>query len=155
MNEDDVSFFSGHADPQKHIGQVLCSANAVGRGVVMPVGVASMQLNQPTAAPGLVVEVLGPVAVVRNGVRVDLPRSRKTRGLLAFLALSARSVGREELCALLWDGTSDPKSELRWSLAKIKGAVGPWLRVSDGCVGLVREGLSVDALAFRSQAQQV
>jgi len=114
-----------------------------------------MKLNQPTAAPGLVVEVLGPVAVVRDGVRVDLPRSRKTRGLLAFLALSARAVGREELCALLWDGASDPKRELRWSLAKIKSAVGPWLEVSDGGVGLVREGLSVDALAFRNQAQQV
>jgi len=38
-------------------------------------------------------------------------------------------------------------------LAKIKSAVGPWLSVAGTGVGLVREGLSVDALAFRSRAQ--
>src|ERR1700761_904587 len=113
-----------------------------------------MELHQSTKTPGLCIGVLGPVAVVRNGVRVELPRSRKTRGLLAFLALSARTVGREELCALLWDGASDPKGELRWSLAKIKGAIGPGLMVSDVGIGLVREGLSVDAVAFRGLAQQ-
>src|SRR5579859_345041 len=77
----------------------------------------------------IAIGVLGPLLVTRDGLRKDLPRSRKTRGLLAYLALMPQACRREDLCDLLWDGTADPRSELRWSLAKIKAAVGPWIDV--------------------------
>ena len=97
--------------------------------------------------------VLGPIIVTREGIRRALPSSRKTRGLLAYLALAPRACRREDLCDLLWEGASDPRNELRWSLAKIKAAVGSWLQVSSEGVGLAGENLSIDAVAFRDIAQ--
>src|SRR5215831_16737726 len=73
------------------------------------------------AAPALVVRLLGPISVVRRGVEAPLPRSRKVRGLLGFLALSPQSVSRTRLCDLFWDVPNDPRGELRWSLSKLRG----------------------------------
>jgi DNA-binding SARP family transcriptional activator/tetratricopeptide (TPR) repeat protein len=100
------------------------------------------------------IAVLGPIVVMRDGIRRALPSSRKTRGLLAYLALAPRACRREDLCDLLWEGAADPRSELRWSLAKIRAAVGPWLQVSSGGVGLAGETLSIDAVAFREMARE-
>lgn len=79
----------------------------------------SVQLAQPR----LRVQLLGPLAVFRDGSGVPLPASRKARALLAFLALAPRPVARAELCDLLWDAPSDPRGELRWSLSKIRGVL--------------------------------
>jgi DNA-binding SARP family transcriptional activator len=98
--------------------------------------------------------LLGPLVVTRDGVRRTLPRSRKTRGLLAYLALASRACRREDLCDLLWDGAADPRGELRWSLAKIRAAVGPWLQVSSDGIALAGENLSIDVCAFRDMAQK-
>jgi len=103
---------------------------------------------------GLFVGVLGHLIVIRDGIRRELPASRKTRALLAYLSLTQRPCRREELCDLLWEGTSDPRSEVRWSLAKIKAAVGPWLEVSRDGIALASDGLSVDGVAFRELALQ-
>jgi len=51
---------------------------------------------------------------------VELPKSRKTRALLAYLLLSKRPVPRERLCELLWDIPDDPRAALRWSLSKLR-----------------------------------
>ena len=64
--------------------------------------------------------VLGEFEVVRNGAAVTLPRSRKTRALLAYLALTRRRHRREELCQIFWDVPDDPRGALRWSLSKIR-----------------------------------
>ena len=50
-----------------------------------------------------------------------MPRSRKVRTLLSFLALEARSLPRSRLCDLLWDVPNDPRGELRWCLSKLRG----------------------------------
>jgi DNA-binding SARP family transcriptional activator len=73
------------------------------------------------APPALAVRLLGPVQVSRGGVEVPLPRSRKVRGLLGFLALSAQPVSRTRLCDLFWDVPNDPRGELRWCLSKLRG----------------------------------
>ena len=73
--------------------------------------------------PALVVRVLGQAAVSRNGVAVALPRSRKVRALLAFLALSPGPVSRSRLCDLLWDVPNDPRGELRWCLSKLRAVL--------------------------------
>jgi DNA-binding SARP family transcriptional activator/TolB-like protein len=72
---------------------------------------------------GLVVRLLGSMSVSRDGVPVALPRSRKVRALLAYLALSPQPVTRSRLCDLLWDMPSDPRGELRWCLSKLRSVL--------------------------------
>lgn len=66
---------------------------------------------------------LGDVAVVRDGHLLPLPPSKKTRALLAYLALTARPARREHLCELLWELPDDPRGSLRWSLSKLRRLV--------------------------------
>ncbi|WDZ81107.1 transcriptional regulator (plasmid) [Ensifer adhaerens] len=72
------------------------------------------------SARELELRLLGPMKLMRRGVAIPLPPSRKVRGLLAYLALAPGSVPRERLCDLLWGVPSDPRGELRWSLSKIR-----------------------------------
>lgn len=69
------------------------------------------------------IRVLGPMSVHRDGVEVPLPRSRKVRALLAFLALEPLPMSRSRLCDLLWDVPNDPRGELRWCLTKLRRAL--------------------------------
>jgi DNA-binding SARP family transcriptional activator/tetratricopeptide (TPR) repeat protein len=71
----------------------------------------------------LQVQVLGPLSVLRDGEPVRLPQSKKTRGLLAYLAITGRAHRRDRLCSLLWDVADDPRGALRWSLSKIRPVV--------------------------------
>ncbi|HEV7732713.1 MAG TPA: AAA family ATPase [Candidatus Binatia bacterium] len=66
---------------------------------------------------------LGEIELRRGRRRLPLPPSKKTRALLAHLALSPRPIRRERLCALLWDVTDDPRGALRWSLSKLRSLV--------------------------------
>ncbi|MBP2314561.1 alpha/beta hydrolase [Azospirillum soli] len=68
----------------------------------------------------LEVGVLGPLRVVREGQAVSLPPSRKTRALLAYLAVQGRPQRRERLCEMFWEVPDDPRGSLRWSLSKIR-----------------------------------
>jgi DNA-binding SARP family transcriptional activator len=74
-------------------------------------------------SPALELRMLGPLTIRRHGVMLALPASRKVRGLLAWLSLAPRAVGRSQLCELLWDVPNDPRGELRWCLSKIRGLV--------------------------------
>ena len=67
--------------------------------------------------------VLGPLAVLRKGERVALPPSRKTRALLAYLAVAGHPQRRERLCTMFWNTPDDPRGALRWSLSKIRQIV--------------------------------
>jgi DNA-binding SARP family transcriptional activator len=71
----------------------------------------------------LAIRLLGNLEVIRDGETVPLPPSKKTRGLLAYLALSERALRREQLCELLWEIPDDPRGSLRWSLSKIRKLV--------------------------------
>jgi DNA-binding SARP family transcriptional activator len=66
---------------------------------------------------------LGDLEVVRDGAAIELPPSRKTRALLAYLALKQRPFRREQLCELLWEIPDDPRGSLRWSLSKLRNVV--------------------------------
>ncbi|MGD9511739.1 MAG: transcriptional regulator, partial [Geminicoccaceae bacterium] len=83
-----------------------------------------MESARPSRAPAphsLEVRLLGPLTIRRDGTALALPASRKVRALLAYLTLAPHAVARGDLCDLLWDGPSDPRGELRWSLSKIRG----------------------------------
>ncbi|WP_290649908.1 AAA family ATPase, partial [Aquisalimonas sp.] len=66
---------------------------------------------------------LGDLEVLRDGQVLALPPSKKTRALLAYLALNPRSFSREHLCDLLWEVPDDPRGSLRWSLSKLRRLV--------------------------------
>lgn len=69
---------------------------------------------------GLELRLLGPLAVLRDGRELELPRSRKARAMLAVLALSPRPLSREQLCEMFWDGPADPRAELRGALSRLR-----------------------------------
>src|SRR5688572_23429728 len=71
----------------------------------------------------LEVRVLGPVSLLRDGVALALPRSRKVRALLAYLVLNPSPVSRSRLCDLMWDAPNDPRGELRWCLSKLRAVL--------------------------------
>lgn len=69
------------------------------------------------------IQLFGELSVVRDDAQVELPASKKTRALLAYLAATARPVLREKLCALLWESPEDPRAALRWSLTKLRSVL--------------------------------
>ena len=67
--------------------------------------------------------LLGDFSVYRDGEKIPLPASKKTRALMAYLALSSSSQRRNRLTELFWDLPDDPKGSLRWSLSKIRNVL--------------------------------
>jgi len=65
----------------------------------------------------------GGVEVARAGVPLRLPQSRKTRALLAYLAVTGRAHRRDRLVSMFWDIPNDPRGALRWSLSKLREVV--------------------------------
>jgi pimeloyl-ACP methyl ester carboxylesterase/DNA-binding SARP family transcriptional activator len=103
------------------------------------------------------VSVLGTLSVLRRRIRVQLPRSKKTRALLAYLAVTARSHSRDRLCAMFWPIPDDPRAALRWSLSRLRP-----LLDEHGCrriiadretVGLDLNRAAVDILSLRNAYQ--
>lgn len=96
---------------------------------------------------------LGELEVERDGVRQELPPSKKTRGLLAYLALSGRPLRRERLCQLLWDVADDPRGALRWSLSRLRSVVDepgrPRIRTARDTVAFDTDGAWIDVLELK------
>lgn len=89
-------------------------------GVEFRVGIENSP-NGPAA--GLHLQLLGPLAICRDGAPLPLPASRKVRALGAYLALATHELSRGHLCELLWDLPNDPRGELRWCLSKLRGVL--------------------------------
>ena len=75
------------------------------------------------AGPTLAVRVLGEFEIIKGKTHQHLPKSRKTRALLAYLVLTGRRHRREKLCDLFWDLPDDPRASLRWSLSRLRSLV--------------------------------
>src|SRR5690606_11443343 len=73
-----------------------------------------------TRAKPLTLRLLGDMALQCNGASRALPKSRKTRALLAYLAIQESAIRREALCEMLWESADDPRAALRWSLSKLR-----------------------------------
>ncbi len=101
----------------------------MGAGVETHVRAAATARASKQASPsgdtrrGVHVQMLGPLAISRDGVPQPLPASRKVRALFGYLALAPRAVSRSHLCELLWDVPNDPRAELRWCLSKIRSVL--------------------------------
>jgi DNA-binding SARP family transcriptional activator/pimeloyl-ACP methyl ester carboxylesterase len=103
------------------------------------------------------VSVLGNLAVSRDGMRMQLPPSKKTRALLAYLAVTDRPHSRDRLCAMFWPVPDDPRAALRWSLTRLRPLIDePDCRriIADReSVGLDLNRATVDILSLRDLAR--
>ncbi len=94
-------------------------------------------------------ELFGHMRVALNGQAVDLPASKKTRGLLGYLLSSPRPRSRSELCDLLWQEAEDPRGALRWSLSKLRTTLGPeTILANRNTVELNAAAIDVDVAHF-------
>lgn len=102
--------------------------------------------------------ILGPMAVARQGVPLELPASRKVRALIAYLALAPDAVARRDLCELFWDVPNDPRGELRWCLSKVRRVLDePGSTRVESCGDAIRFDLShcfVDAIEVARTIQE-
>src|SRR5262249_2451199 len=100
------------------------------------------------------VSVLGRLRVRRDGSSVELPPSKKTRALLAYLAVTARPHSRDRLCGMLWGVPDDPRAALRWSLTRLRPLVderdAPRIIADRETVRLDLDRVTVDILSARN-----
>lgn len=68
----------------------------------------------------LEIRLLGEFSILQDGRKLKLIQSKRTRALLAYLAMTSRPQRRDRLCDFFWDEIDDPKGALRWSLSKIR-----------------------------------
>lgn len=101
----------------------------------------------------LEIGLMGEVTIVRDGETLQLPQSRKTLALLAYLVMTGRMQQRDRLCSLLWEVPNDPRGALRWSLSKLRSLVNEpdkkRILGDRNRAGFERLGAAVDALALR------
>ena len=103
------------------------------------------------AAPGIVISVLGPPRIERDGQPVSFD-TRKAIALLAVLATASRPQRRETLAALLWPDADETRarSALRRTLSVVKQGLGDrGLIVTRDELSIAdRDDVTVDARAF-------
>ena len=90
----------------------------------------------------LQIKVIGELKVVRGDEEVVLPSSKKTRALLAYLAVVNRRQRREHLCRLFWETPDDPRAALRWSLSKLREVINE--DGGDDCLKADRDSVFLD-----------
>lgn len=69
------------------------------------------------------IQLLGQTRLRRDGLTLDLAGYRPV-ALLAYLIVTRKSHTRQHLIDLLFDGPDDPRAALRWTLSKIRKAIG-------------------------------
>ncbi len=100
------------------------------------------------------ISVLGKLALLRDGTPMQLPPSKKTRALLAYLAVTGRPYRRDRLCTMFWNIPDDPRAALRWSLSRLRPLVDDpdhqRIIADRENVELDRRGIEVDVLSLQS-----
>ncbi len=103
------------------------------------------------------ISTLGELAVSRDDQPLSLPASKRSRALLAFLALTARPHRRDRLCEVFWDIPDDPRGALRWALSKLRGVVNDEnverLKADRERVALEMRDIDTDIELLRSKLQ--
>lgn len=86
---------------------------------------------------GLKIKLLGRPRIERDGALIELPGQRPL-ALLAYLLLSRKPLHRQHLVDIFFDGPDDPRAALRWTLSKLRTALGNQYILAD------REEISFD-----------
>ncbi len=105
----------------------------------------------------IALSLVGPMQLSCAGESVALPRSKKSRALLGYLAITARPHRRQRLCDLFWDVADDPRGALRWTLSRLRASLpkGSELIQSDReNIAFAPGGASVDAVELLALARQ-
>jgi pimeloyl-ACP methyl ester carboxylesterase len=98
------------------------------------------------------VQLIGGLRVARDGTALELPQSKKTLALLAYLVSNGRAHRRSHLANLLWCDVDDPRGGLRWSLSKVRGLLDDDTHAR---VRADREEISLDTTALGCDANAV
>ena len=99
------------------------------------------------------IRLCGEPAILIDGVALPLPASRKSRALLFLLLRSGRPWRREQLCDMFWSVPNDPRAALRWSLSKLRQALGErasWIVGTREHVSCVARDASFDLEEMRA-----
>jgi len=106
----------------------------------------------------IAINMLGKLELRRNGMVIAMPASKRSRALLAYLALTARPHRRDRLCEVFWEIPDDPKGALRWSLSKIRplvnDATAERLQADRERVSLVSSDICIDLQQVIAKSQQ-
>jgi oligopeptide transport system substrate-binding protein len=78
----------------------------------------------------LLVHLLGPAQLSRDGDPIEIPGHRPL-ALLAYLLVTGKAHSRQHLVDLLFEGPDDPRAALRWTLSKLRKAIGPEYLLAD------------------------
>lgn len=122
---------------------------------------AAAEMQTSAGGPGeaahnpLSIRLLGTLAVLKGGDALPLPRSRKCRALIAYLAATGRPQRREHLCELLWEVPDDPKGELRWTLSKIRRVLGDALVADRDSIALDPRTAEVDLVRLQETVSRL
>ncbi|VUD67331.1 Sigma factor SigB regulation protein RsbQ [Thalassocella blandensis] len=107
----------------------------------------------------LSIHLFGELELTRDGTRINLPASKRTRALLAYLAITSRPHRRDRLCEVFWEIPDDPRGALRWSLSKIRPLVNEdnheRLIADRERVALHTADIEIDAHQLASQANDL
>jgi DNA-binding SARP family transcriptional activator/TolB-like protein len=109
--------------------------------------------REPNSGSGLTIRLFGGMAI-HDAAGVDyLPRSRKTRAIVAMLTQTApKVVQRGQLTGLLWSqrGTAQGRASLRQAVHELQSTFGSvWNQIlvaERHCLSINLDGVSVDAL---------
>ncbi|MGE3875853.1 MAG: alpha/beta fold hydrolase [Parvibaculaceae bacterium] len=82
-----------------------------------------------------------------------MPHSKKTRALLAYLAVVNRRQRRDYLCRMLWNLPDDPRASLRWSLSKLRHLFDK--PEGEACLQTDRDTVFLDTSGFEVDALHV
>jgi len=100
---------------------------------------------------------IGKLALRRDCTEMQLPPSKKTRALLAYLAVTARAHSRNRLCAMFWSVPDDPPRGIALEPDPAADAgrhAGlPRDHADRESVALNLEGIAVDILSLRGAAR--
>lgn len=92
--------------------------------------------HQAHPPPPVAIRLLGRPSIEVDGRPGPRPRGHKGWAVLAYLLLTDRPQGRRRLAALLFPEADDPLGALRWTLADLRRALGPGVRLSGDPVSL-------------------
>jgi pimeloyl-ACP methyl ester carboxylesterase/DNA-binding SARP family transcriptional activator len=99
-------------------------------------------------------QLLGDFRAFTAAGPVELPKSKKTRALLAYLIVTNRPQRRERLCELFWETSNDPKAALRWSLSKLKKTADligcPFIEIDRERVRINSDAIDADLFRLRA-----
>lgn len=94
---------------------------------------------------GLSIQMLGTFRVLKDEEPVALPRSRKARAVLAYVAMGRRPIARDTLVDMFFAETKDPKGGLRWVISRLRVVLGKALvTTTPASIALAPDAFSLD-----------